>query len=218
VKLPKLETLILGVFLACILLWASSKCMSKNSLARRPYTDVRDERDEPEERPVRRDTVFVPQPSAAPSNVMPQIGQPAPAPTTYTTPPTTPPTAAPGKTPVATTPVGTTPTPVGTTPAKTPATTAAKPTSSEKTSILYVTIDGLKMRKKPLLNSPVVAKLELYEAVTFLNQKSEKQQEINLGEETVTDYWVKIRNSDGKEGWVFGAGVHYYKMRRDGGR
>jgi cell division septation protein DedD len=187
--------------------------MSKNSLARRPYTDIRDDREEPEERPVRRDTVFVPQPSA-PSNVMPQIGQPT-APATYTTPPATQPAAAPGKTPVATAPVSTTPTPVTTTPAK-PAASAAKPASTEKTSILYVTIDGLKIRKKPALNSPVVAKLELYEQVTFLNQKSEKPQEINLGEETVTDYWVKVRNADGKEGWVFGAGVHYYKMRRKG--
>jgi hypothetical protein len=32
--------------------------------------------------------------------------------------------------------------------------------------------------------------------------------------EKVTDYWVKVRTASGKTGWVFGAGLHYYKMKR----
>ena len=81
---------------------------------------------------------------------------------------------------------------------------------------LYVTIEGLKMRKEPGLKSESVAKLALYEPVTFLNQKTEWTQEISLGYEKATDHWVKVRNKAGKEGWVFGAGVHYYKMKRKG--
>lgn len=209
-KLPALETLIFGVFLACILLWGVSKCMAREDLGRR--TANIDDREEIEDRPLRRDTIFVSQNPPA----LPQIAQPSstpvtttpagPAPATYQTPTTTAPNAV---KPTTSAPVNThnpTPTPPPAKPA------AAKP--AEKTSTLYVTLDGLKVRKKPQLNSPVVATLELYEPVTFLNQKSEKPQEINLGDELVKDYWVKIRTNEGKEGWVFGAGVHYYKMRR----
>jgi hypothetical protein len=56
----------------------------------------------------------------------------------------------------------------------------------------------------------------LYEQVYFLNQKTEWTQEISLGKENVTDHWVKVKTKSGKIGWVFGAGVHYYKMKRKG--
>ncbi|MCC6461250.1 MAG: SH3 domain-containing protein [Saprospiraceae bacterium] len=93
---------------------------------------------------------------------------------------------------------------------------AAGTAAAPKYSTLFVTIDGLKMRKEPSLKGSLVAKLDLYEQVYFLNKKSEKQEEISLGYEKVTDYWVKVRTKEGKEGWVFGAGVHYYKMKRKG--
>lgn len=91
----------------------------------------------------------------------------------------------------------------------------AKPEATKYTT-LYVSIDGLNVRKTPGLKGETVAKLKLYEPVYFLNQKSEKTQEINLGYEKVTDYWVKVRTEQGKEGWVFGAGVNYYKTKRKG--
>lgn len=72
------------------------------------------------------------------------------------------------------------------------------------------------MRKEPGLKGETVAELRLYEPVTFLNQKTDWTQEISLGYEKVTDHWVKIRTQSGFEGWVFGAGVHYYKMKRQG--
>ncbi|MEI2765572.1 MAG: SH3 domain-containing protein [Dermatophilaceae bacterium] len=72
------------------------------------------------------------------------------------------------------------------------------------------------MRKQPNLKGEVLETLKLYDPVSFLNQKSEKAEEISLGLEKVTDHWVKIRTKAGKEGWVFGAGVHYYKMKRKG--
>ncbi|MCB9333816.1 MAG: SH3 domain-containing protein, partial [Lewinellaceae bacterium] len=79
-----------------------------------------------------------------------------------------------------------------------------------------VTINGLKMRKEPNLKSGVVTRLKLDEEVFFLNEKSEKRDTINLGYETVAEYWVKVRTKSGKDGWVFGAGVHYFKMKRKG--
>jgi hypothetical protein len=72
------------------------------------------------------------------------------------------------------------------------------------------------VRKEPGLKGESVAELKLYEPVTFLNKKTEWTQEISLGYEKVTDHWVKVRTQSGKEGWVFGAGVHYYKMKRQG--
>ena len=83
-------------------------------------------------------------------------------------------------------------------------------------TVLYVTIDGLKLRKEPGLKADLVAKLELYEPVYYLGEKTDYTQEINLGYDTVTDYWVKVKTKSGKVGWVFGAGVHYYKQKRKG--
>lgn len=206
-KLPKIETLLVLTFLGCIALWAVSKCSTRRSGIAQRVKEMADER---EERPYRRDTVYVPQSGVtAPPGDVPQMQPsqavpPAPKPQTFST-------TAPAKTPVTSTAPAKTP--AATTPAKT---TAAKPANTTKSTTLYVTIDGLKMRKTPGLKGDLVTKLELYEPVTFLNQKSPKTEEISLGYEKVTDYWVKVRTQSGKEGWVFGAGVHYYKMKRKG--
>ncbi len=83
-------------------------------------------------------------------------------------------------------------------------------------STLYVTIDGLNLRNAPNRHSAVIARLKLYEPVLFLNEKSEQPEEINLGREKVKEHWVRIRTQQGKEGWVFGAGLHYYPTKRPG--
>lgn len=203
-KLPKVESIIIAVFFLCIALWAISKCGSRRAQL---VNSVRDSMDQ-EDRPAKRDTVFVPQPQAQPQP-QPQNLQPQ----TYAVPQSAPPPT--GKLPqlqnqpapsAVTTP--TTAAPTGTAPS-----TAA---TAPKYSTLFVTIDGLKVRKTPSLKGDLVTKLDLYEQVYFLNKKSEKPEEISLGYEKVTDYWVKIRTKSGKEGWVFGAGVHYYKMKRKG--
>ncbi len=196
-KLPKIETLIILVFFACVAMWAISKCSGRRADSSRRTADRTEEQ---EDRPTRLDTAASPAQRAQPVLPKPTL---TPAPTTtpaLTTapPPTTPaPTAKPALTPPVTAPA------------------VAKPVQPAY-SKLYVTIDGLKMRKQPTLKGDVVAKLELYEEVYFLNQKTEKTEEISLGYEKVTDHWVKIRTKEGKDGWVFGAGVHYYKMKRKG--
>jgi hypothetical protein len=86
---------------------------------------------------------------------------------------------------------------------------------NEKTTTLYVTADGLKLREKPLLSAKIVTKLALYQEVQYLNQKTEEIEEIVFGEQKIRDFWVKIRTEDNLEGWVFGAGVHYYKFKRE---
>lgn len=206
-KLPKSESLILLAFIGCVAVWAISKCSAVRSDAVRRVRELTDE--DSDDRPPRRDTVVLtrqpvpasPAPTVAPVNTE----RPGPAPVPHAAPSSggnaaSPQPARPGKTPAATPPPPTT----------------ANSSESIKYSTLYVTIDGLKLRKEPSLKGAVVAALELYEPVQFLNKKSEKTEEISLGYEKVTDHWVKVRTKSGKEGWVFGAGVHYYKMKRKG--
>lgn len=200
-KIPRVESVIVIVFFLCIALWAISKCSSRRDQSLRSERFASEEADE---RPQKRDTVYIPQPQAQP------VPQPQEQPTVTT--------------PAKGLPKLQNPTPAAEPTAAEPATRpvlsnepqAAPPPASAKYSTLFVTIDGLNMRKEPNRKSPVVARLKLDEQVFFLNKKSEQPEEINLGYEKVTDYWVNVRTKSGKEGWVFGAGVHYYKMKRKG--
>lgn len=210
-KFPRIESLIILVFFGCVVLWGISKCSSRRSdLVSRVRESMDD--DDGEDRPVRRDTIRIP---ANPPETV-QIPVNTQKPGQQATPATAPP-------PV---PAGTTASPSvlpGTRPDRptlsnqsqstAPATSAV---SGAKYSTLYVTIEGLKLRKQPGLKGEVLETLKLYDEVSFLNKKSEKTEEISLGLEKVTDHWVKVRSKAGKEGWVFGAGVHYYKMKRKG--
>jgi cytoskeletal protein RodZ len=204
-RAPKLDTIIIGVVMLCIALWMLSKCNNRRSEYQN-RTARQDQQDEPEDRPVRRDTVRVP----TPTPTLQPTAQPTPQPTT-TTPVAAPAPVAPAPTTITRTPVkGTEQAPVTqSTPKPAP---AAKPSGTT----LFVTIDGLKVRKEPGLKSATVAKLDLYEKVQFLNERTEWTQKVNLGKEEVTDCWVKIKTSEGKVGWVFGAGVNYYKEKRKG--
>ncbi|MBK6620853.1 MAG: SH3 domain-containing protein [Saprospirales bacterium] len=95
-----------------------------------------------------------------------------------------------------------------------PAAGAAKP--EQQYSRLYVTIDGLNLRSTPGLKSGVLAKLVLFEEVYFLNEVTDSTTEVSLGYEKAKEPWVKVRTRKGQEGWVFGAGVSYYKKKRPG--
>lgn len=81
---------------------------------------------------------------------------------------------------------------------------------------LYITIKNLKVRNEPGLNKDVIAQLPLFEEVTFLNEVTDSTFQLNLGYEVADEPWVKIRTKSGKEGWVYGAGVNYYKKKRSG--
>lgn len=83
-------------------------------------------------------------------------------------------------------------------------------------SRLYVTIKNLKLRDAPELNGKLLGELPLFEEVFFMNEVTDSTQQINLGYEVANEPWVKIRTKKGQEGWVYGAGVHYYKQKRKG--
>lgn len=204
-NLPKAETLILFAFLICIALWAMSKCSERRADAVRRVRTI--EGSDAEDRPAKPDTVVV---QAAPkiSNET-EVEDPAVPPVAHANPgpASSPKPGAVPKRPVLTNEISK---PVA------PVVSSSNSGSSSGNSTLFVTIDGLKVRKEPGLKGESVAELKLYEPVTFLNKKTEWTQEISLGYEKVKDHWVKVRTQSGKEGWVFGAGVHYYKMKRQG--
>ncbi|MBK8556340.1 MAG: SH3 domain-containing protein [Lewinellaceae bacterium] len=211
-RIPRIETLIISIFFIAVGIWAIEKCSSKRAdVVKRVQEFAASDEDKPE-RPATKETTL-PKPD----------NKPAPAPTTEPSAPVAE-EAAPSTTP---TPAKSAGVPKlkqvseGAATASTPAATSAAPTArtpaaTSDGTTLYVTIDGLKMRKEPGLKGDLVAKLKLNEPVTFLNKKTEWTQEISLGYEKVTDHWVKIRTKSGKEGWVFGAGLHYFKMKRGG--
>ena len=94
-------------------------------------------------------------------------------------------------------------------------TTTVRKTESNG-SRLYITINNLKVRKFPGLKEEVIGQLPLYEEVTFMDEVTDSSYQINLGYEIADEPWVKIRTKKGTVGWVYGAGVNYYKQKRTG--
>lgn len=92
-------------------------------------------------------------------------------------------------------------------------TTTPIKTVTEKVTVLYVTLDGLKLRKGHHLDSSIVRTLKLNDEVYFLNEVTDFKQKINLGDQIAIEPWIKVRSYTGHEGWVYGAGVHYFKSK-----
>ncbi|MEM1122070.1 MAG: SH3 domain-containing protein [Bacteroidota bacterium] len=90
-------------------------------------------------------------------------------------------------------------------------TTNKKIATPEKVTTLYVILDGLKLRKGPHLDSAIVRTLTLDSKVYFLEEVTKFKQSINLGDRVAVEPWIKVRAYSGHEGWVYGAGVHYFK-------
>lgn len=81
---------------------------------------------------------------------------------------------------------------------------------------LYVTIDGLNIRSGPSLDSAILNKLVLFEEVHFLNEITPFTEQISLGTTVADEPWIKVKTKRGGEGWVYGAGVFYYKRKYPG--
>jgi hypothetical protein len=80
---------------------------------------------------------------------------------------------------------------------------------------LYVTIENLNLRTQPNVSGKLLGRLRLYEPVTFLNEVTETTQQVTLANGEVTNEpWIKIRTQKGVSGWVYGAGINFYKKKR----
>ena len=91
-----------------------------------------------------------------------------------------------------------------------------RPVVVRKETTLYSTIDGLNVRVQPKLGAPIIGRLKLYEPVTYMNEVTDSLFTIDLGDIEPTEPWVKIRLESGKQGWVYGAGVSFYKYKLEG--
>jgi type IV secretory pathway VirB10-like protein len=192
----KFETLVIAIFCIAFVMWAWSKCTAKKA-----ELQAREDDDDEEiiVRQPKKDTV-------KPAPVIVQQPAPPPPPMVGGTP-----VQRPGSPQNAT---STTSQPAQNQPVtQNPAPTQVVRTDAQ--TVLYSAIDGLKVRKEPGLKSASVDKIKLHEEVYFLNQKTDWEEELSLSYNlpAVKDRWVKIRTKRGKEGWVFGAGVHYYKKK-----
>lgn len=81
---------------------------------------------------------------------------------------------------------------------------------------LYITIDNLNMRETPSLKGKLLGKLKLFDEVYFMNEVTDSTTELSLGKVMANEPWVKVKNSRGQIGWVYGAGVSYYRKKREG--
>ena len=80
---------------------------------------------------------------------------------------------------------------------------------------LYVTIENLNLRTQPNVSGKLLGRLKLYEPVTFLSEVTETTQQVTLANGEVTNEpWIKIRTHKGVTGWVYGAGISFYKKKR----
>lgn len=86
----------------------------------------------------------------------------------------------------------------------------------QKVTPLYSTINGLNVRTGPSIKNNKIARLGLFEEVIFAGEVTDSLYTIDLGEVSPTAPWVKVILESGQEGWVYGAGVSYYKFQLKG--
>lgn len=99
-------------------------------------------------------------------------------------------------------------------PPKTPSLKLTSPATVTKRTVLYVTITGMNLREKPTLSSTIIQKMPLYEQVYFMDEITEFTQKLDLFEGYSTDEpWIKIQTKEGRIGWLYGAGVHFYRKK-----
>ncbi|MEO1259223.1 MAG: SH3 domain-containing protein [Bacteroidota bacterium] len=83
-------------------------------------------------------------------------------------------------------------------------------------SKLYITIDKLKIRSGPGLKSKVLGELPLFSEVYFMDEVTDSLYTVSLGKEIAEEPYIKVKTKRGTIGWVYGAGVNYYKKKREG--
>jgi len=96
--------------------------------------------------------------------------------------------------------------------------TAAQAASSAATANLlkyYVVLDSLKFRTGPYLDSTLIRYLPHGEELVSLNEVTDFEQGLRVSvDEFTREPWVKVRDKNGREGWVYGAGVRPYRKNK----
>jgi hypothetical protein len=183
-----IETIIIGAFFLFFIIWAAQKCNNSPKAKQNEADKTRQAFIRDSINNANAKVVVTPPVTTTTTVTNTPVQVTTPAPTTVNAPakPTTP----------------TTPNP-------------ATPTVKEE-QFLYVTIDGLNVRAEPDLKAKSFGKLKLYDKVAFLGKVTQETQELSLGADKANEPWIKIRTKRGTIGWVYGAGVSYYKTKRKG--
>lgn len=90
------------------------------------------------------------------------------------------------------------------------------PSKLEAITPLYVTIEGMNMRSGPGVSYKLLDRFKLFDQVYFMNEVSNTIDTIQLGKITAAEPWVKVKSAKGQVGWIYGAGVSYYKKKLEG--
>ncbi len=80
---------------------------------------------------------------------------------------------------------------------------------------IYTWVNELRMREEPTTNSPIVVTLKEGEPLDFAGEKSDFTEKISLRGTLFEEPWLKVTTKTGKEGWVYGGGVKFYKVGVD---
>lgn len=94
-------------------------------------------------------------------------------------------------------------------------TTAIKEEKRPTTIEIYVWVDKLRLRADATTKSEMIATLKEGEALTFLDERSDFTEKISLRGTLFDEPWLKVSTKNGKEGWVYGGGVKFYKIGVD---
>ena len=73
--------------------------------------------------------------------------------------------------------------------------------------LIETTVDQLRVRENPNLDSNVIELLNEGEKLIFLGLVSSKSYKVNLRGKTFHEPFYKVRTFSGKTGWVYGGGV-----------
>lgn len=86
------------------------------------------------------------------------------------------------------------------------------PSTQEKApTILYAWVNKLNIREQPTTKSKIVVEVKEGTSFTYMNEKTDYQERINLRGTLFNEPWLKIKTDDGKEGWVYGGAVKFYE-------
>lgn len=78
-----------------------------------------------------------------------------------------------------------------------------KQKKDEKQKFLTISVDNLRVRTSPELDSEKIENLAIGSEVEFL-EKSNDQTTVIINDNEITEYWYKVKTSSGKIGWIHG--------------
>ena len=91
----------------------------------------------------------------------------------------------------------------------------ARPAPTAAALKYYVVLDSLKFRTGPYLDSTLIRYLPHGEELISLNEVTDFEQGLRVSvDEFTREPWVKVRDKNGREGWVYGAGVRPYRKNK----